>query len=89
MRVVKPCGTNAAYVRHIKAGEKPCDPCRIAHNTYARSWTSTAPAAARKKAKDARKSTARWAAFRRLAKRYPDEFEELYRKELAERGLDQ
>ena len=31
VRGVAPCGTNAAYNRHIKRREKPCDPCRRAH----------------------------------------------------------
>lgn len=31
----KPCGTNAAYCRHLKAGETPCEPCVKAHNVYA------------------------------------------------------
>lgn len=31
----KPCGTNTAYVRHIRAGEEPCDPCLVAHRAYA------------------------------------------------------
>lgn len=26
------CGTNAAYDRHVRNGEQPCDPCRRAHN---------------------------------------------------------
>ena len=29
-----PCGTNAAYFRHYKNGEKPCQACRLAQNTY-------------------------------------------------------
>lgn len=27
---LKPCGTTAAYRRHLRAGEKPCDACRKA-----------------------------------------------------------
>ena len=30
-RELKPHGTNAAYVRHIKAGEQACAPCKAAH----------------------------------------------------------
>src|SRR5262245_8591031 len=33
---VKPCGTRAAYYRHLRAGEKPCDPCRKANTDKAR-----------------------------------------------------
>ena len=27
---LRPCGTTAAYARHIRRGEKPCDACRAA-----------------------------------------------------------
>lgn len=27
---LKPCGTSAAYFRHIRKGETPCAPCRTA-----------------------------------------------------------
>lgn len=30
-RVLKPCGTNAAYQRHKRKGEYPCVPCIGAH----------------------------------------------------------
>lgn len=30
-RELKPCGTPAAYRRHIKRGEEPCEPCRAAN----------------------------------------------------------
>lgn len=32
-RVYQPCGTPAKYRRHLRAGETPCDACRIAYNT--------------------------------------------------------
>lgn len=28
---LKPCGTPAAYQRHIRHGEKPCQPCHLAN----------------------------------------------------------
>lgn len=28
---VEPCGTPAAYMRHIRAGETACDPCKAAN----------------------------------------------------------
>lgn len=31
-RELKACGTVAAYVRHKRAGEEPCDACREAYN---------------------------------------------------------
>lgn len=30
-RTLKPCGTNAAYARHIRNKEQPCPPCCEAH----------------------------------------------------------
>lgn len=32
IRELQPCGTEAAYQRHRRAGEPPCDPCREAQN---------------------------------------------------------
>lgn len=31
LRPLLPCGTNAAYTRHLKHGEAPCAPCKAAH----------------------------------------------------------
>jgi len=31
---LKPCGTESAYSRHLKNGEKPCEECRAAHSQY-------------------------------------------------------
>jgi len=31
VRALQPCGTNAAYQRHRRAGEYPCTPCLEAH----------------------------------------------------------
>jgi hypothetical protein len=33
-RELKPCGTHAAYCRHIQRGEQPCAPCKAAHAAY-------------------------------------------------------
>ncbi len=38
VRQLKPCGTNAAFERHYRYGEKPCDPCRAARATKYRLW---------------------------------------------------
>jgi hypothetical protein len=27
----RPCGTHAAYIRHLRRKEKPCDACRLEH----------------------------------------------------------
>lgn len=33
-RVLRPCGTEAAYRRHVYHGQVPCDACRAAHRAY-------------------------------------------------------
>jgi WhiB family transcriptional regulator, redox-sensing transcriptional regulator len=48
---LKPCGTAAAYYRHLKVGEPTCEPCRAAHaaakrKAYGRSTTSCGVGAA-------------------------------------------
>lgn len=54
---LQPCGTNAAYGRHLRAGDDPCDPCKQAHREYVQRWQTTSgrelapcgtPAAARR-----------------------------------------
>ena len=30
-RTLAPCGTTAAYARHLRHGEQPCDACREAN----------------------------------------------------------
>ena len=35
-RSLAPCGTHAAYKRHLRAGEKACDACRVAARDYTR-----------------------------------------------------
>jgi hypothetical protein len=39
-RVLAPevCGTRAAYMRHRRRGEDPCDPCSEANNAYTSAW---------------------------------------------------
>lgn len=33
-RYLKPCGTRAAYVRHLSLNQAPCAPCTRANSTY-------------------------------------------------------
>lgn len=40
---LQPCGTNAAYARHRKKGERPCDECLEARARYIRAWRSSQP----------------------------------------------
>lgn len=35
---LKPCGTNAAYARHIRNGESPCLKCTDAHSANQKEW---------------------------------------------------
>lgn len=35
-KTLAPCGTNAAYKRHCRAGEPPCPECKKAHTLYER-----------------------------------------------------
>jgi hypothetical protein len=37
-RVPKPCGTLAAYRRHQRRGEPPCDLCKAANAAYQRDY---------------------------------------------------
>ena len=34
----QPCGTNAAFRRHIRHGERPCPECRRAQAEYQAQW---------------------------------------------------
>lgn len=36
VRELEPCGTEAAYFRHVRAKETVCDPCRKAHRAAAK-----------------------------------------------------
>lgn len=37
-RPARPCGTTAAYKRHIRRGEKPCEECRQAEKRRHADW---------------------------------------------------
>lgn len=39
MRQLQPCGTPAAYLRHLRKGETACDECREAQNAKSRATT--------------------------------------------------
>lgn len=41
-RQLQPCGTNAAYQRHVKAGEPADDACLTAHGEYMAAWKAGA-----------------------------------------------
>lgn len=39
-RPYRPCGTVAAYRRHVRSGETPCDACKAANTAYAKTSAS-------------------------------------------------
>jgi len=71
-RELRPCGTNAAYIRHIRKGEKPCEPCRQAHlRDNRRKWHI---ASAKVKGRYKRRRTIRYQAVKDLIRAHQDEF---------------
>ena len=40
-RQLRPCGTDAAYQRHLRNDEEPCDECRRAHTAAFREWRAS------------------------------------------------
>lgn len=47
VRELRPCGTPAAYRRHIRRGEDVCKLCRKAHAAYEKArWTAARQVAA-------------------------------------------
>lgn len=40
-RTLQPCGTEAAYQRHRRRGEQPCEPCAEARRAKKREWEHT------------------------------------------------
>lgn len=78
-RELRPCGTEAAYQRHLRHGEEPCEACDRAHAAYVRAAYHDNPA--RRAAKIAY-SSARQRAMRRLAQRHHAEFRAILAEEL-------
>jgi hypothetical protein len=81
-------GTNRGYDRHHAAGERPCDPCRLAHNAYIREWRATRRSPDAAKARN-RYESARLRALTRLSKAHPEEYAELLRGELTRLAKEQ
>lgn len=70
-RTTVPCGTNAAYWRHIRRHETVCPACTTAHAQYQRARSGV----------DTRHLRIRRRAEARLAAEYPDRYEQLYAEE--------
>lgn len=69
-----PCGTYGGCVRHVKAGEKPCEPCSEARRRYMAEYRNRRPDV---RAKDIAQLRARGEAIRLLIERHRDEFRSL------------
>lgn len=77
---LKPHGTYAAYVRHHRRGEDPCELCRN-YSIHDREW------AERYRTRGRARSRARSRALSRLASIYAELFGALYAEELNREGL--
>lgn len=83
----QPCGTPAAYTRHTRRGEEPCEPCRAANAEASARRRAADKAAGRKpRVREAARvyQRARQRALADLARRYPDEYEALLRAHQAD-----
>lgn len=69
-----PCGTRGAYIRHVKRGEVPCDPCRDAHRRYMSAYRDKRPEV---RERDIDLLRVRRVATRRLIELHRDEFDRL------------
>ena len=59
---VQPCGTVAAYQRHVQAKEATCDACKAAWRVYFRQWRAANPARAARLSQEAHdRARHRWA----------------------------
>lgn len=74
-----PCGTYAAYQRHVKRGEVPDAECREANREYKRQWRANNPA---RTAGQGKKNNAMSRALWRLAREFPTRYQQLYREEV-------
>ncbi|HEY9411767.1 MAG TPA: hypothetical protein VIP77_19465 [Jiangellaceae bacterium] len=75
-RDLKPCGTVAAYQRHINRRETPCDSCKRAKRDYVNARPDTRA-----------RGRARSAALEALARRHGSEFLDLLDVEMKKEGL--
>jgi hypothetical protein len=80
-------GTPAAYQRHHRVGDPPCDDCLAAHAAYQRGIRERNPIVRRRQH---RTQDARRRALARLAEEQPARFKVLYAEELSrcEAGRD-
>lgn len=75
------CGTPAAYRRHRRRGEEPCQPCREAVAAYQRTYRATARQQTMQASTAAgRIRQAEQAALAELGRRYPTELAAIRRQ---------
>lgn len=91
---MKPCGTPAAYWRHIRAGEEPCPADRDAVNLYQachrqaqKQLAREHPARMRELCAAASGHTAGQDALLALAREYHDRFTEIFTRRKAAAGV--
>lgn len=71
-------GTIAAVTRHRRAGETPCEPCKVAWNTYQREYKAAHP---ENRPRELEYQAARSRALQRLRREFPRRFNELFAEE--------
>lgn len=71
-------GTIAGCTAHRRAGEMPCDPCRVAWNAYQAQYKKAHP---ENRPRENRYSAARSRALQQLRREYPQRFNELFAAE--------
>lgn len=76
-------GTNSGWSKHVRDGERPCDPCYRAKQEYDRRRLETTPAGVKGRLRARAQSKALLA----LSHEYPDRFQALYEQAKREAGL--
>jgi hypothetical protein len=80
MRAIAECGTDGGYQRHIRLREEPCEACRMARRDYMRDLRARSPHIRAGDQVDTKvKNRALW----RLAREYPQRFNQLVDEERA------
>ena len=72
------CGTIAAYTRHRRAGEPPCDACKVAWADYQREYKKAHP---ENRIRENQYSAARGRALQQLRREFPKRFNEIFAEE--------
>ncbi len=78
-------GTRAGYERHKRRGEYSCEACRTANTKYAKAYRQGSGKDSYQRSVVTQGCRAK--AMRALARQYPGELRDLYRRERAAAGL--